>query len=74
MMHSRTIAGLMCLLLAAGLLTACGKKGPLYLPPGKMPVIQPTPAATPATDPSSDRKAEDDREKPQTPTVDTPQP
>lgn len=49
----------LCLVLMLSALSACGKKGPLYLPPGMIPVIksvpqEPTvestvePAATPA--------------------------
>ncbi len=33
----------LCLLLVLGALVACGKKGPLYLPPGMIPVIKPVP-------------------------------
>lgn len=50
----------LCLLLMLGALSACGKKGPLYLPPGMIPVLKPIPestvepAAEPAVSPATD--------------------
>ncbi len=35
-----------CLALILCALSACGKKGPLYLPPGMIPVIKPVPEST----------------------------
>ena len=44
----------LCLLLILGGLSACGKKGPLYLPPGMIPVLKPIPESTvePAVEPA----------------------
>lgn len=50
------------LLLLAGLLAACGQKGPLYLP-SSPPAAQPAPAAVPDKDAAG--KAEKEEDTPQ---------
>ena len=57
-MTRTALSRLVVLLIAAGLLTACGQKGALYLPDaGAAPVTATPPAATiPGTEP--DRSAE----------------
>ena len=49
------------------LLGACGKKGPLYLPPDKVPLIRPIPA-TPA-EPLNKSESEDTDKTPPTDTL-----
>ncbi len=45
----------LCLALILCALSACGKKGPLYLPPGMIPVLKPVPESTvePTTEPAT---------------------
>ncbi len=64
--------GFLCLLLILGALVACGKKGPLYLPPGMIPVVKPVPEATvksttelPVTPAAEDRDKTTPGDKPQ---------
>jgi len=47
-MTRTALSRLVVLLIAAGLLTACGQKGALYLP-DRQPQAVPAPADTPAT-------------------------
>ncbi len=58
--------GLCLLVLLGSTLSACGKKGPLYLPADKLPKTQPVPAAIEDTAPeSANSKKPNDRDKPQ---------
>ena len=56
------------LLLVATAMTACGQKGPLFLPAKLKPVVVNPPAVSPASDPSAVTKTV----SPPTPAVNTP--
>jgi len=59
------------LLVLAALLSACGLKGPLYLPPDKKPAAKPPAAGAPAPEspapdaPPPDRPADEKKNQPQ---------
>lgn len=57
------------LVLILGALSACGKKGPLYLPPGMMPVLKHAPEVTVESDVKATATPVEDASKKASPTV-----
>ncbi len=63
MKQAGKLARLSILLLLGVVVCACGKKGPLYLPPGKAPLITPVPEA-PTTPLKKSEPEETDKPQP----------
>ncbi|HBE93603.1 MAG TPA: hypothetical protein DDW55_14215 [Gammaproteobacteria bacterium] len=62
------IVGLLVVTASAFMITACGQKGPLYLPGKEAPAEQAAPAAVPAegAEAANDEKADTNTEKDET--------
>jgi len=65
MKQTGKLARLLLLALLGVLVCACGKKGPLYLPPGKAPLIKPVPEAPAEPLDKSESESEKKTDKPQ---------